>query len=805
MLLSNALQSEEHTPHSPTAPLTDTTFVSPVEARAHFDTLAVLRPGAPLPHILQEKALRWALGDIVATFNAHMETRGRPDLQLHYKDDFEAADYSYANEYAQAFYSGNRHSRGYVGFRDTVEAVGDAIIHLLDYDAARPHIAFRAPMQSGKTGFMVLLALLVRLFHKRGHTAARVYFHPYNSTGPTEETKRDYSAALHLYANLMVGGFNRTLGSVNSGIVDADQFVKRSTRRSVKQMIDEIVRRAEREGLKEVVFVIDEADHASGAHSVLAQMMKWALRLAESGYPVRVRFVFVSATPYEFSGLDACYPIEIVKHSGQGYRGIVQGDRYHCHAWTKLAEACGIRELTVDFKVAKEGVRLSRPVARMIGRLLKGVDAPHLGLNGMPGNGGRAIVVRYHTSAETWALRKALEEYCKRAKLDVFLHTHNGRRKTVAGKIIKTVDDLLQAVDGPIVIFVTGLARRSDRFDKDCSLFLDFTHKTLSAEAFYQGFVGRASGYKPDNVALFLSEFNMQTVVKTRKFYDETGIDRPQLASTRAILLKEDGTKAQRARTPSRTQHAIELKDLARIDPAFVRALRRRVAASVGAVLQAYPVTRRNGTPGVRVRTLTPTQFGTCPEMTRIVPSAKGVPQFRFDFQALFGGASGWRWVEKCLSGHFRNPVRLLAPGGTLVGSDGVAMGYNNDGGHINVAVGNYDRNLHGDGHQGGGSTTSRWATSAPAQRGKSNTSQKVLMPEFMFRIRQLPDGRYIARLMSIFVYFDRAVRDDSLLARGDGYEWKPRESSGHLVNASDDERRAILVAEIMEKAKDHD
>jgi hypothetical protein len=772
-------------------------FASPVEVKRQFDTISSLEPGAPVPIEQQEAALRWALNDFLVKANRNFEARGRPDLVLSFHEDFSQTEYNYANTYARAFFMGNRTSTGYAGYDDTVRAVVDALIHLISFDPAKPHVAFRAPMQSGKTGFMVMLALLLRLYHARLGRVSRVYFLPYASVGPTEETKRDYAASLHLYANLKIEGFTRTLSAINGGLLDEEQFVKRNTQKNIRAMIQGMIKKAEKDGLQEVTLVIDEADHASGKKSVLGAAIRWLRELAVRDHPVRVRLVLVSATPYEFIEVEACYKIEIIKHPGGGYRGIVQGDPYHCHSWTDLAEHVGLRELDETFRIAKNGVAKSGIVARLIARLINGVDAPTLGLNGMPMNGGRVIAIRYGTSPETSALYDKLQKFCKTNRIAVTLHRHSGRRAVIAGRTIKTIDDVIKAVEGPIVIFVTGLARRSDRFDKECALFLDFTHRCTSAEAFYQGFIGRASGYKAENVAVFVSDKNMETVAKTRRFFLDHGVDVPQIASSRAIRVGADGKAVRRPRAIEKTNFAFLIRDLHAFDPEFCEGLVERVMNSIGGRVRSYDVIRRNGEPGIRVRLLRPNECE-CPPLARVVPSLRGKDQFRFDLATVLGGSEGWSVLERFASKHLGNPVELLNTETYQETSKSKTRKYNSDGGFINVAVGNFRRNETGD-HQGGGSTTSRWDT-APPQRGMSNTSQKALLPEFMFTAVKDGKGNYTVELGSIFLHFARSALDESAFRRSDMASWKPREKSAYDLIANEDERRDAALTELMEK-----
>lgn len=725
--------SETNMRNLPTVSSFLTSVVSPIAVANGSDRKsAAVRPDLTRADIIA--AIKNYQPVFVTMWNKWCKKLDAPDFVLDYAKNFDGQAESYADEFA-SFYKdhGKFGERGHVAFDDTVKAAIEVLITLA---RGEKHPAIKAPMQSGKTGIIVLVSLVWRLFAKSQNKKTMVSLIPYGRLGPTEETQKDYRATRNILANIRFKkGDPITLAAANSQEKHTDH--EKLDSRTTKEKIRAIIKRAVDAGVPECVIILDEADYASGNTGALNELVT----IAKSHPTLKVRFVLLSATPYEFQDLKAFELIEIIKDRDSGYQGVVQGRWLNIRGMTDVAKVFGLRELQDDFHIKKNGSRRIASVCKLISALVRGHNAPSLDLNGLPLNGGRCIVVRYGSGVQTSEFLKYFKKHFDHLGLNVIEYFEKGMVDSLTKKPI-TVEDALKNLPGLSLIVIKGAGRRADRFPAACTVFLDFTHKYTTAESFYQGLIGRACGYKGDNVFVMVSDLNKAVVDQTRDYFKATGLDEPQLKSSRAKRVGEGATRVVRKRTADRYQIVFSKLDVH---------LAEEIKAAIRTTIVPYLTMSQDST-GTDIL-----KVASSSRRKVVTMSAKAVGgKLWFDYDAALGGRATIMKIERHLSSYLGSTVRLLRAG--QVRSDEKYF-KTIDGGFIDIAVGRSNR-----GRTGANDVTSRDGRRVEDKtartRGRADGDKNVLKADFSFL--PMPDGSF--EPVGVLVLFADRVEDLSQL-----------------------------------------
>lgn len=688
---------------------------------------------------------------------------GSVDLKMKPGSGHLAIDSPYARALVHAFRTRNYASaRGYMNYDDTINAVIRMVGILLTSDK---HIAIKAPMQSGKTAIIVLGSMLYRTIQQANGVKVRNALIPYGRRGPSKEMLKDYEACWHTYHGIQdqrSDDEGDTLGDLNNS---RRTFPEKGSNaiysRNTQQQIDEYTNIANLEDADELVAYIDEADFASnensqrGSSGSIGKLMARCDDLVNNE-DLRVRLVLLSATAYEFDGLHEHFEqIEVRKLPGSGYRGVCQGDQLNICSLTDVGSALGLRDLQNDFDLGKNGIDRIQSVCKLIAGLFKGVRAPGLGLNGLPANGGRAIAIRFGSAAQTEALIKHWTTFYSHHEVRV-VHHYEDNLTTDRGEPI-TIEEAMSG-DIPCLIVVKGSARRADRFPAACALFLDFTKKYTTAESFYQGMIGRACGYKPDNIVVIVSDANMELVQATRDYFAETGEDEPQLPFARAVRV---GRKVFRAKM--RDRYVVHVNQLDAFSPGLGKVLKQNMALlPEHNLLRVHQIEKKRKTGEVtqtNVLTLKRPSEGYKSPLPDLLVNDEKVGAFRVNYMALFGDR--FDEIEGYLSERLGNTVVCLKPGSTTR-PDKRALDTDSNG-FIRINMANVDRSNHG----GSDSSNRDDRRNTPRLRGKGDSANDV-RPELLYRFRRDDAGDWTFEPIGIQIFFDgKSVKDVSEARNG--------------------------------------
>lgn len=678
----------------------------------------------------RDRILRRLTKELVDKLNKKVQLKGYKLPVFEMDDSFgSVAEWTYADQVVAAARRGPEHlnkARFYLGRDSTIDMVLETVDALVNGRKEKPHVAVRLPTQAGKTLVQTMAACIYKLVARSMGRQVHVVFVPYGRRGPSKDALNALNGTLNVAANLRVRGFSRTLWGVNN-VEGKDK----AYRRNVKD-IDEVVRTARLAGMDEILIAMDEADWAAGDKSQLDQVLeKYAANPRAMG-EIRVHFMLTSATGECYMDLDCVTLVERDFKPGSGYRGLCQGDYLHIHGLSEVAEQAALGPALNNFLIRKDAIEKVGSVCDLVERLARGMLAPKLGLNGLPLNGGSCIVIRYGSSGQTESLEYKLKKnYAERLGLEVLSFYGEGLADKNGGP--RLVEEAI-AGKKRCVLLLKGAGRRSDVFPDACSIFLDFTTKTVTAEALSQGMIGRASGFKPDNIFVMVSDANMETVTKTRERFEETGDDRPVIKSGRAVRVDRNGRKARVRRKggPKKTEQ-FKIADL---PPEIRDPLATNLMKMVAPYLTLVERTVKNVKQKVvRLRKHEPGE-----KLPKHVLLAEDNTLF-FNFYHLLGGKKNVARLEREFG------AKLLMPGVERK-LDGKMMNGNPD---VEIAVGNIGRS----GAQGAQDGSNRRGKgTGVAQRG----GLVRLAPDILFSFRKAKKG------------------EEGVLGYGKRYVWTPQQ-----------------------------
>lgn len=348
----------------------------------------------------RKNALAWANADFVAKWNSYA-AKSKEDLDLTFDEAVLKINphgrNNDADHYVRAFKDGNHTGKGYVGFDITVETTFKIVEALV---STTGHVAVSAATQLGKTGMMTTGVFLTKLAYQRRNRSAFVGVLAFQRNIAHEQVAEDMKATKAIYYPLEMSE-DVTLHEVcedNDGDV-----IRRTTVRSAEEIYEACL--TFEIPVDEIVLFVDEADYGTAANGLFVKITAELKNYLGSNIPVR--FVLISATPYEFEGADHVHLIKVNVPKTCGYVGLWQGRQVPINSIAEIASHVGISGLSdADFE------DLSAMVPRvcdLVVELFNGVSAPKLGLNGLPANGGRAIVLRYSTRAKNTPPTEALQ------------------------------------------------------------------------------------------------------------------------------------------------------------------------------------------------------------------------------------------------------------------------------------------------------------------------------------------------------------------------------------------------------------
>lgn len=482
---------------------------------------------------------------------------------------------------------------GFALYRDAINCAVRVAIAMSKRrsDGKLADVVFEAETQFGKTIIEIMAKLIYTMLY--ADNEAIVLVNP-SRNAPHKQTTEDYDNALGLHGALYVERPNMTaadkdeavisnvVGEANLNRMKASQMVKRARADNMILAANNAIAA----GFKSITYMIDEGDEHAGSQSAVNKALKYANDPKTS---IEMRIVLITATAYQFKCIDGFEVVQLRESDlspDSTYCGTFiagpKGRRTPFLSQTMFDEIAGLGERLANFNIAKVSKATDTDLEVIDDTVMaysRGILAPALGLNGKPMNGGRGMMMRFGTTANSKRLKNLFEaRWLAQNIVCVDFHGGNGGNggktasQTIDAALLDHVRDIaLSAKYTPhetpsledrtsfaaeptdeelaamkktqYIIFVHGNGRRADRFPNDCTVFIDFTRNPASAVAAEQGTMGRASGHDKPNTVVMLSEGGYAMVEAMVQYYDFLGYKAPiKSAGPNAIkITDEDG------------------------------------------------------------------------------------------------------------------------------------------------------------------------------------------------------------------------------------------------------------------------
>lgn len=608
------------------------------------------------------------------------------------------------------------HVNGYALYDTTVADAINLAFALRDTN----DVSFEAETQYGKTIILVLAKLFHTLWCETNRKDEVVIMVNPSRNAPDSQTREDEESARELHAAICFKGEKETIGNVLSNVVNnvigsENNVVKRGGVAKAQK----IIARALQANKKLVTLSIDEADEAT---SDTSQIYSWIKEFNKSNTDIKVRLLLCSATAYQFKFIDTFTHVNVTDlPKGCGYSGTFRGDITPVVSMSQVNRILGNgkedRHLAnFDLQHWVEAPDGGREDAQLILKTIrgfaKGINAPELGFNGKPFQGGQGMMIRFGTEDDINALlhfiRDDIEDdgfvivdfYGKNPKLT--------NSKNVSQMIEKTRISELEARDEilpndraevkrmaskiPYIVFVLGAGRRADRFPAHTTCFLDFTNRFSNSVSMEQGTVGRASGWgkitDSQSTMVMVSDSNAEMINSSRMYFNEFGIKFPiKGAGPNTIVIDDKNevpTKIRRMKTSSVA--AIKFDQF--LDDPIIQSIRTdlenligpraiwKTAATISGVKLGWPTDMKNDViePGYRS-----------------VRKGHGYQHY-FDFWAMLRRDGRLEYLQSVLREKSSSNLTFLMPG--EIGSGGWRYDVYDET-HIRISINNIERSGH--------------------------------------------------------------------------------------------------------------
>lgn len=718
----------------------------------------------------------------------------------------------------------------------------------------KPHIALLAETQFGKTGILASSIIFYNLWCKtQGIKEICVLINP-PRRAPAAQTNKDFNYAKQLLSAITFAAYPKiTLFEGNElsfSLINenaANTMSKSKTRKNT-EALDWIASFAQENDLM-VTLIIDEADEAVN----LKSFFDHALQIM-TDYGVTARLLMCSATAWVYRFLERFECIE-VDISDRRYSGTVTKKRTPVISMTALSKLINVPRLatfdlgeaTLNFKVHNDDMKgIYEGDEETLAEARRQLDLDHKmvydiltafvcgikgdsksKLNGKPFNGGSAGMIRYGDTEQLQALLNAIETRLFEDHGVVILRQFTGYSKsqsiksrdasgrtcdiTISG--YQTIPEMVTAAKRvgvtKYIVAVVDAARRADRFNTECTVFLDFTATFGTMTSMEQGTMGRASGWnkitKSQSTIVMLSDYNASKVAEFRRLFDRYKEKRAVITAANNAINELPAARKKKSFSLDRSTAKGDLKLVFdRIDETIGEAIKWS-SKPASFVDRAATAKRKAMTAAEREAAWLPK------------------PSFEKDYKSAFlrkgQSASGQTWLYWNISGILgndlmkmiertaqerfgNNDVKLMKPGYTR-GGDGRYLGVldssglhafagretSNERKFIHISIGNVDRDdIQGPGRRGlTGDRNSR----KPSQK-SNNKDGKTIQIDFLFSKEK---GTGETRLQRITFPLAGEFEDHQGVAATETKRVYPNSKSSVKKHIATDREHAIIKA----------
>lgn len=479
-------------------------------------------------------------------------------------------------------------------------------------------VGFEAETQYGKT----IVLVMAKLFHTmwieaNGNDEVMVLVNP-SRDAPHSQTEHDEEMARDIHAALRLAPSGRPAGEIlreiKTGVLGSDNVVvKRATRQKIEKIIDAAFRARK----KIVTLVIDEADEASGETS---NIYNWLAAFNKRhGGAVKVRMLLCSATAYQFKFIDTFTMVSVDKDAlvpGCGYSGTFRGDLTPVGGFTLINDLLVAKGALKDRSLenfnlpewskmnSADQKKGAAAVLAAIEGFADGFNAPSVGLNGKPFNGGEGMMLRFGSERMLNELLAIIgDQVAARGIALVRFYGSHPRRTMKSNRTVARMIDMVRqttvmeqeanalglslcprdyaetmaqvaarlsakeiakrASNVNYIVCVLGAGRRADRFPNHTTCFLDFTANFSNSVAMEQGTMGRASGWgkitKKQSTFVMVSDDNAEMIDICREYFRMTGKKAPiNGAGPNTIIMDDEDGKPIKLPRPT-TKSVVEI------------------------------------------------------------------------------------------------------------------------------------------------------------------------------------------------------------------------------------------------------